>query len=61
MFLNTHYISNTSSNIEFFVTPKGEKTEIMYGPSNVIRQGNKIYFECKVQQLIHVWIIHVHQ
>jgi hypothetical protein len=47
MFLNTHYISNTSSNIEFFVTPKGEKTEIMYGPSNVIDREIKFISNAK--------------
>jgi two-component system, OmpR family, sensor histidine kinase VicK len=29
-------ISYTSSNIEFYVTPEGEKTEISYGHSNVL-------------------------
>ena len=36
MLLDTPYISYTSSSIEFFVTPEGEKTDILYGPSNVI-------------------------
>ena len=36
MFLDTPYISSTSSNIKIFVTPKDEKTEILNGPSSVI-------------------------
>ena len=32
------YISYTSSNIEFYVTPQGEKTEISYGHSNVLHR-----------------------
>ncbi|HYA84782.1 MAG TPA: hypothetical protein VEH06_15235 [Candidatus Bathyarchaeia archaeon] len=36
LLLDTPYISYTSSNIEVFVTPEGEKTDILYGPSNVI-------------------------
>ena len=30
------YISYTSSNIEFYVSPEDEKTEISYGHSNVL-------------------------
>ncbi|HYV51657.1 MAG TPA: hypothetical protein VE971_00030 [Candidatus Eisenbacteria bacterium] len=47
MLLDTPYISSTSSNIEIFVTPKGENTEILYGPSSVIDREIKFISNAK--------------
>ena len=44
---DTPYISKTSRIIEFFVTAKGEKIEILYGPSSIIDREIKFISNAK--------------